>query len=79
MSLDNTELLTAEEIEERIANTFTAIINISKKMNTLTMNLSVPDKDYKSEIGELNKNLKKLRIDHKAYQTALNTDPFDYY
>jgi hypothetical protein len=78
MNLDNVELLTTDEIEERIVNTRTAIENIGYRVEVLMRSPGISDKECNKQIKEESKDLEKLKIDFKAYQTALNADPFDY-
>ncbi|MDP3026382.1 MAG: hypothetical protein Q8N63_01645 [Nanoarchaeota archaeon] len=76
--IDNAELLTADEIEERLADTRTKIENIDYRTEILKRSPAISDKDCDAQIREVSKNLGNLQIDLEAYQTALDAVPEDY-
>jgi len=76
--IDSAELLTASEIEERLAKTQTEIENITDRVEILMRSPAISNKDCSAQIREVSKNLERLRTDFKAYQTALDAVPEDY-
>jgi hypothetical protein len=80
MALDNSELLLAEEIDEKMQDAQAGINSINDHMNILIRSLEVYDKDWKSRVNDYHfvGDLANLENTLAAYQTALEADPLDY-
>lgn len=77
-NLNNVELLTAKEIEERIADAKIQIETITKKISILGRSSRISNEEYNTKSREMNKNIEKLEGDIKAYHLALDAVPEDY-
>lgn len=77
-NIDNAELLTAEEIEERLADAQNQIKNTSDRIERLMRSPAISDKDCSAQIREVSKNIRRLKTDVNAYQTAFDAVPEDY-
>jgi len=84
MALDNIELLSVEEIDEKVGDLNNRIKEVKGSIAFEEVSKSVPQIYQTSKtlidaaLTDLNKTLETLRADYSAFMSAIEADPFDY-